>query len=389
MKLRVLAFVDYYLPGFKGGGPAVSVSRLIENVSGQADCFVYTRDRDLGEAEPYAEVPANQWFDRDGVGYFYARPDSLGSKALLAAIRKVRPDVIYLNSFFSKFTRSALLLRLLGLTRGISFVVAPRGEFSPGALGLKSLKKKLYLRAVGAARLYKNVTWQVSSAHEMEHTKAVIDAAAHCFVKAPDMTSHKASVPSPGKAAGSVSFATLSRISPMKNLLASIEALREVRGDVRFTVYGPAEDAGYLAECEQAIASLPGNVAVEFGGPVAPDRVVDTLAPHHFLLFPTLGENFGHVIAEALTAGCPVVLSDRTPWLDLFERGCGWVLPLEDPSAWSAAVQECADMDAERYEQMRKSAHIYISQLSASSNGAKSGIDMFHEAISRQRSRAA
>jgi glycosyltransferase involved in cell wall biosynthesis len=43
-------------------------------------------------------------------------------------------------------------------------------------------------------------------------------------------------------------------------------------------------------------------------------------------VFPTLGENFGHVIAESLSASCPVICSDQTPWNDVLAAGGGTVL---------------------------------------------------------------
>jgi hypothetical protein len=51
-KQRVMALVDYYLPGFKGGGPAVSVSRLAMATREDVETFVFTRDRDLATHNP-------------------------------------------------------------------------------------------------------------------------------------------------------------------------------------------------------------------------------------------------------------------------------------------------------------------------------------------------
>ena len=47
------------------------------------------------------------------------------------------------------------------------------------------------------------------------------------------------------------------------------------------------------------------------------------------MILPTLGENFGHVIVEAWTAGCPVLVSDRTPWRQLASHGVGWDVALD------------------------------------------------------------
>jgi glycosyltransferase involved in cell wall biosynthesis len=74
-------------------------------------------------------------------------------------------------------------------------------------------------------------------------------------------------------------------------------------------------------------------------------------------LFPTLGENFGYVIAEALQAGCPVLISDRTPWQGLEARGAGWVVPLEDEDRFVEILQRCADLDGEGLDRLSASAY--------------------------------
>ena len=72
---------------------------------------------------------------------------------------------------------------------------------------------------------------------------------------------------------------------------------------------------------DKLIAGLPSNVRVAYGGVVAPDEVTAVLRRHHLFFLPTHSENFGHVIVEALAAGRPALVSDRTPWTDLEAAG--------------------------------------------------------------------
>lgn len=386
-KTKVLAVVDYYLPGYKGGGPAVSVSRIIGCLNGEIDFSVFTRDRDLGDKVPYEGISSNRWNDKAGVHKFYASPMLLNIFGLWLAVRKVKPDLIYLNSYFSKLTRAVLTLRSVGFLRKTPVLVAPRGEFSPGALQLKSMKKKHYLALANFLKFHSGITWQVSSVHELEDAKAVVHTNAEFFIKAPDIVDRRSTevdtVRAP-KTAGSAEFAFISRISPKKNLLGAIEMLKEIKGDVTFAIYGPIEDEAYWAKCEEAMAALPKNVRCEVKGGIPSHEVLTHLSNHHYFLFPTLGENFGHVIPEALAAGCPVLLSDQTPWLDFSEKGVGYIIPLENQADWKKAVQECVDMSPETFDQKSNEAKAYIARMSQSTSDIDLNRELFATTIVNQ-----
>ena len=96
-----------------------------------------------------------------------------------------------------------------------------------------------------------------------------------------------------------------------------------------------------------------------FHGKIEHERVRDVFAEHDLFLFPTLGENYGHVVCEALSAGCPVLISDQTPWRNLEDEGAGWDIPLSQTERFSAVLQQCVDADAECYSAMSDSARVY------------------------------
>lgn len=152
----------------------------------------------------------------------------------------------------------------------------------------------------------------------------------------------------------------LSRFVRKKNFKWLLEQLgNNISGRLIIDIYGPLEDVEYWNECQQIIKSLPDNIAVNALGPIPHGSAMEKMIEYHFFLLPTLGENFGHVFIESLAAGCPMLISDRTPWLDLAEKGIGWDLPLEYPQKWVAALNQCIDMDAETYAQMSAAAREY------------------------------
>lgn len=76
------------------------------------------------------------------------------------------------------------------------------------------------------------------------------------------------------------------------------------------------------------------------------DSVCDAFAQYDAFLFPTLGENLGHVIAESLSAGCPVVCSRSTPWTRVLSRGGGAALASLDFAVWAAEIARRASQPA-------------------------------------------
>jgi glycosyltransferase involved in cell wall biosynthesis len=108
---------------------------------------------------------------------------------------------------------------------------------------------------------------------------------------------------------------------------------------VELTIYGPIEDPVFWATCQELIAQLPANIRAAYAGEVLPEHVRQTLCEHDLFFFPTRGENFGHVIFEALSAGVPVLISDQTPWTDLEAHGAGWSVPLHSTTAFATVIE--------------------------------------------------
>jgi len=160
-----------------------------------------------------------------------------------------------------------------------------------------------------------------------------------------------------------------------------LRMMSDLRGIINLNIFGPIEDQAYWVKCERIIRQLPGNVRVEYRGALSHDRVSDALSEHDLFLFPTKGENFGHVILEALVAGCPVLLSDQTPWRGLEEKGVGWDLPLGQPELFQAALQQCVDMDGEALLAWSRRAHQYGIRCSQNDDILRQNRALFLESL--------
>jgi glycosyltransferase involved in cell wall biosynthesis len=333
-----------------------TLANLVAMFGERYEFRVITRDRDFGDATSYEGIARNSWTKVGKSRVCYA--SSLSIRNIRRWICEANPNVVYLNSFFSTLTRIVLLLRYLHLLPKNNIILAPRGEFSPGALKLKSLRKRLYLMLCRGLGLMHGIVWQSSSDKERWQIRAAVGSHAEIYV-APDLNgeavsqfTHHHSQKSPG----SVRLVFLARITPIKNLARLLELMKRISGRVELDIYGPVQDSSYWHRCEQIIAHMPPQTTVRYCGSIPNDKAVATISQYHFFVLPTLGENFGHAIFEALSAGRPVLISDQTQWRGLVSKHAGWDLALADEGAWKATLQACIEMDQIRYDQLSTGA---------------------------------
>jgi len=347
----VLVLAGYYPPAYLAGGPTRSIPRIVEELKDEFAFRIITRDRDLGCAAPLRGVSSNAWADLGGPRCLYLSPLRLLLGGLLVATKRTRHDALYLNSMFSiQFSLAPLVLRKIGLIPRRALIVAPRGELDPSALQIKHARKRLVLWAVRALRLTEGAIWHAASPKEAEAISHQFGARVRVRIAADIPTTPGPARPRPTKVPGALELLFLSRISRMKNLDLAVSALKAIRGNVNFSVYGPIEDDEYWAMCERLATTLPSNVEVQYRGLVDPNDVDRVLAQHHLFFLPSRAESFGHAIVEALMAGCPVLISDQTPWHELEQRHAGWDLPLAAVERFTEVIDRCAEMTAHEME---------------------------------------
>jgi glycosyltransferase involved in cell wall biosynthesis len=402
----ILTLVGFYLPGYKAGGPIRSIENLVAALGEEFHFRIVTLDRDLGDQPSYQGVEANRWVRVGQADVMYLRPGPggfLGMCALLCSVD--RNTVLYLNSFFARrFSMLAMLMRWLKLCRPRCVVLAPRGEFSPGAMKLKCRRKLLYLRTLGWLGVYRGLIWHSSSEFEAADIRRQFPAAKHVDVagvvpaskvKCADWgtsevatASDIAGMPQPDrrnripKRPGQLRAVFVSRFSRKKNLAGALLMLQGVSGDVSFDMYGPAEDSAYWEECQGLIAALSANIRVRYWGETEHERIGQVFAEHDLFIFPTLGENYGHVICEALASGCPVLTSDQTPWRNLEAEGVGWDIPLSEMGRFRSILQQCVDGDEEWHAALSTRAMNYAAKRASDPETIEANRKLFQRAFS-------
>lgn len=349
--LKVLTFAGVFFPGYKGGGPIKTVKNLFDQAGHEISFKLVTSDRDLGDTAPYTSVASGEWNQVGKASVFYAQPGKQGALQIAKILREGNYDVIYLNSFFSP--RFSFYPLLLAKVLGKKIVLSPRGEFSEGALSLKSLRKRIFIALYKLFGLHRGVVFQGSSDFEAQDICRALGPTVDVRV-AENIGSLEFGVVAQQRLPGVLRAVFVSRISPMKNLLFALGTMRNVQQPVTYDIYGPIEDNNYWEQCLEIIETLPAHIRVKYKGVLNPAEVVKTMSQYDVFYMPSKGENYGHVIAEAICAGLPIVIADTTPWRNLHQRGLGWDLPLSNPDAFSTVLDELATMLADERLKMRR-----------------------------------
>ena len=164
------------------------------------------------------------------------------------------------------------------------------------------------------------------------------------------------------KKEGELRITFISRIHEVKNLLYAIDIINMLKCKVNFDIYGPIESVDYWNKCENLIRESPSNVRINYCGEVNPGNIEDVFINYDCFLFPTKNENYGHVIAESLANGCPVVLSKgTTPWDDL-DRKAGFVCNLNYKDEFVDALNYIASLGKDEYDRFMNKTSVYYNE---------------------------
>jgi len=347
----IIFFSDFYLPGYRAGGPIKSISKLAQSLRTKRKIYIFTRNYDFSSnKEPYDSVEANTMISYHKYNIWYS--DRVSFVRIYKFIKEISPDYIYLNSFFSSLSiRSIIICRLY--FPEIKLVLAPRGEFSQGALSIKRLKKSFFMKMASLINLYKHITYHAT---DLSEKLDILNLFNNVNINiAPNfIDNYEGDYQKPYKKIGDLKVVFLSRISKKKNLQFAVDVIcsEQISGNIYFDIYGIAEDKKYLDEC---MNKYKGD-NIRYLGELHPIDIPKTLSRYHVFFLPTLGENFGHAIIEAISLGLLPLLSDKTPWNDLNQFDAGWAYPIGSKKQFIKKLNELIQYNNDQF--IKKSSNV-------------------------------
>lgn len=375
---KIIVFNGWYLPSKRCGGPVTSIRNAVNACCDEFEFYIIALNHDFGNNTIFENI--QEGWNQVGNAKVKYIPDhyyDFNMDHLMDLFDEVSPDLIW----FSGILHPEIKLYTMRLSRKMNIPVlfSPRGEVSEDRVTtLKVYKKLPYLWLSRLLGFYKGAWFHATS--QDEHDGLIK------YIGAPeDKINYVANIPvmpeseriSYRKEKGTLRIVFISRIHMVKNLKFAVEMATKLNGKVEFDVYGPIEVPSYWDECLEIAAKAPTRIQVTHKGVLSPDEVGETFYKYDCFLFPTFNENYGHVIAESMANGCPVVLSKgTTPWDDMDTRA-GYICDLDKPQEFVDALNRISEMDELEFKKLSDSTLAYYREKIASDSAITGHKNMF------------
>ena len=374
MKTSVAIFIGGYLPAIKYGGPVTSIANLVDNLGDTIEFYIITHDHDMGSQTKLADIH-DGWNTVGKAKVLYIPEKSFCKSRFKDILKEIRADIVYLSSVFYYSMNFPAIIAAKSLK--IPVILAPRGELCEGALTIGKKKKLSFLYLERVSHIFDHVSFHVTSEEESKALKKYLNISLDRIFSIPNMPSSTIKRDKPEKKERYLKAVFISRIVKKKNLLFAIKQIKKCQSDVVFYIYGPIEDNEYWEQCLNEMKNTPENVNVIYKGILDPGDSQFVFNNNDVFVFPTLSENYGHVIAEAITSLCPVIISkSTTPWDDIEGNG-SFVIDLADKDRWTKTIDMLSLMSESEYRQQIEKLAIYVEKKFNINAHRKQYVEMF------------
>ena len=242
--------------------------------------------------------------------------------------------------------------------QGIPYIITPRGMLEPWSLSQKKWKKKL--------------AWWLYQRNDVQKSACVFTTAKMeaVHIRNLGITTCKAIIPngietdgypcksSVGHVKKQVLF--LSRIHVKKGIELLFEAWKRIHTDYQdwqLLVIGNGETE-YIHSLENRVESLGLKDSIKILPPVFGEAKIKVYQESALFCLPSFSENFGMVIAEAMSCGTPVITTTNCPWIILNDTKTGWCIDLSVDNLEYALRKALSMNPTELYDMGQKASKL-------------------------------
>jgi glycosyltransferase involved in cell wall biosynthesis len=349
---RVLHVSAYFAPAFRYGGPPRSILGLCQALTkAGADIEVFTTTAN-GE-EPLTPAPDGVMYDGVRVRYFPLAWPPIGWRAsgLPGALTRAArdADLIHVHGLWNLTAWAGVRA---ARAAGIPYVMSPRGMLQPEAMAHHQTLKALAYPAIerghlqGAALLHATSEVEARALAACGPRVSLVANGVDARMVTPEQIARMRQRFDLPRDADLITF--IGRLHPIKRLDLLADAFARLRRSGRaasLVIAGP-DEGGHRRRVEPLLRDVAADV--RWTGGVDGDDKWALLHASRALVQCSDSESFGLSVAEALTAGVPVVVTERGAWGHLASVGGGYVVAHDAQAIADALDRLLADPQAAR-----------------------------------------
>lgn len=173
----------------------------------------------------------------------------------------------------------------------------------------------------------------------------------------------------------------ISRIHPLKGLELLLEVVAKMK--IKFAksnwllVIAGIDEDSHEEHLMKQVKFYEIEDIVQFVGPVFDEEKILMYDISSTFILPSINENFGIVVVEALARGIPVITTRNTPWEDLEHNNCGWWIDRTE-NEMSKTINKLISTDAGELLSMGKSGKLLVKNEYLWSSIAKQSINLYN-----------
>jgi glycosyltransferase involved in cell wall biosynthesis len=332
--------INHVIPSLSAlsGGPARSVPLACSALSAHAEIEISTL-QSADQVTVPINVPVHAF-----PGTFCPLPLA-ASSALRAYLFSADYDILHAHGLWQFPTHYAVAACR---RRNKPLVITPRGMLEPGALQFSRWKKHVSGWLWQNRDLHRATCIHVTSQMEADNCRRYgLTNPVALVPNGIDVSEYPLKSADPSGRSQKRKLLFLSRIHPKKGLVYLLEAwaqLPRFHEEWQLVIAGN-DDGGHEVELKRLASRLgldwseepstrPAGSDLEreasapsvlhFAGPLFGERKAEAYHDADLFVLPTLSENFGMVVPEALACGIPVITTRGAPWRELRETDSGW-----------------------------------------------------------------
>lgn len=359
-KKNILLLFDWFYPDYSAGGPVRSCINLISQTKKDLSWYVLTSNQVYQTNERNSYLPIKEWQKLPFGGQVMYIPMSESRDFLKQIFTQKKWSTIYINSIYSSlfgFQAVSLAKQL-----NIKTVVCPRGMLAKGSIKQKWWLKIPFLKAAKILGWYSNVHWHATNANEEQEIKRWFKPNNAITLLPNTIGKQITAKRKREKQPKTIELLCIARIAPEKNLEYLLKRLRKLQLEhCHLSIAGSIYNKSYFQQLKNIIEENGLNIS--FLGHIEPEELSRQLLQYDAMVLPTLGENFGHAIVEALQVGLPVITSDLTPWRNLQDYQAGYDIDLNNTEVFEQAVTEFYNLSEINWQIKHEGAKNYYKTL--------------------------